>query len=173
MTTPSFRVPFERGSHLAPAVSVIYDPDYAGVVRNQPHGIITCLWPDGRVVWSQDRTNGGAPYFSGRIQPKRLSEFIASLDSKGLFAHKVWFSQGVDLPHHDMNIMKGQRRLVLVSSDDYVLKHTVPDRITQLSDAMPYVRQQLESLLPERRTPLPKFDYDLRRLDYDLRRLPK
>ena len=159
-----FRVPFERGSDSAPVVSVFYDLDYAGVGRKQPHAIITCIWADGHVVWSQDRTKGGAPYFTGRIEPKRLSEFIASLDSKGLFARKVWFSHGVDLPHHDINIFNEQRRLVLTSSSDYAPKDKFPDRITELSDAMPYVRQELERLLPERRTPLPKFDYDLRRL---------
>src|SRR6185436_14795307 len=112
-------VPFERGSKAPPAISVFYDLDYSGVGSKQPHAVIGCIWPDGRAVWSHDRTNGGPPYFTGRIEPKRLAEFIASLDAKGIFARKVWFRVGIDSPRHDINIFDGQRRVALSASGYY------------------------------------------------------
>src|SRR6266511_3971069 len=90
------RLPFERGSQTPPAVSVFYDLGYGGIGSKQPHAVIACIWPDGRAVWSRDRSRGGPPYFTGRIDPKRLTELIATLDSKGIFARKVWYSVGVD-----------------------------------------------------------------------------
>jgi hypothetical protein len=161
-----FRVPFERGSNSPPVVSVFYDLDYSGIGREQPETVITCIWADGRIVWSRDRTKGGAPYFTAHIAPKRLTKFLASLDAKCLFARKVSFMQAVDSPHHDINIIDGERRLVLVSSSDYVHASKTPNCITELSDAMPYVRQQLERLLPRQGVPMPNFNYDLRRVPH-------
>jgi hypothetical protein len=61
------QVPFERGFKAPPAISVLYDLSYSGIGSKQPHAVIGCIWPDGRAVWSDDRTNGGPPYFTGLI----------------------------------------------------------------------------------------------------------
>jgi hypothetical protein len=159
------RVPFERGSQTPPAVSVFLDLGYGGIGRKQPHAVIACIWPDGRAVWSRDRSRGGPPYFTARIDPKRLTEFIATLDSKGFFARKVWYSVGVDSEHHDINILDGQRR-VAFSATGYYNKNSnkPPELITEVPDAFAYLRQQLERLLPRQGEQLPAFDYELRRL---------
>src|SRR5690242_18765199 len=73
------RVPFERGSQTPPAISVFLDLGYGGIGRKQPHAVIACIWTDGRAVWSRDRSRGGPPYFTARIEPKRITEFIAAL----------------------------------------------------------------------------------------------
>jgi hypothetical protein len=126
----SFPIPFERGSKKAPAVSVCYDPDYPAPGSKRSHGVIACVWSDGRTVWSGNRTNGGPPYFTGRIERKRLREFMAALDVKGIFDRKVWFSVGFDSPHHDINIINGKRRLAMSSTLDYLRAGKTPDRIT-------------------------------------------
>lgn len=158
------RVPFERGSPIPPAVSVFYEVGYSGIGKKQTHGVIACIWPDGRAVWSHDRTKGGPPYFTSHIEPRRLIEFIASLDSKGIFDRKVWFGVGVDLPHHDINVFDGQRRVALSATGHYTKISKAPDRITKISDAIALFRQQLELLLPQKGQQLGTFDYELRLL---------
>ncbi len=160
------RVPFERGVMAPPAVSVFYDLDYNGIGSKHPQAVIGCIWPDGRAVWSRDRTKGGPPYFTGHVEPKRLAEFVAALDAKGIFAHKVWYLVGVDAPHHDINIIDGQRRVALSATGWYTAAKSskTPDHITEISDAVAFVRQQFERLLPRQGQKLSTFDYELRRI---------
>lgn len=158
------RVPFERGSPTPPAVSVFLDLDYGGIGRKQPHAVIACIWPDGRAVWSRDRSRGGPPYFTARIEPKRLTEFIAALDAKGIFARKVWYGVGVDSEHHDINILDGQRRVALSATGYYSKSSKTPEHITEVRDAFAFIRQQLERLLPRKGQQLPSFDYELQKL---------
>src|SRR5262249_15874534 len=48
--------------------------------------VILAIWPDGRVVWSEDRLRGGPPYFEGRVQPKRVNALLSQFEADGLFA---------------------------------------------------------------------------------------
>lgn len=50
--------------------------------------LILAVWNDGYVVWSEDRLRGGAPYHTGRTDPKRLDSLLSGLEQKGLFADK-------------------------------------------------------------------------------------
>lgn len=158
------RLPFERGSQTPPAVSVFHDEGYGGIGMKQPQTVIACIWPDGRAVWSGKRSKGGPPYFTARIEPKRLQEFIAALDSKGIFARKVWYSVGVDCPEHDINIIDGQRRVALADTGCYTKREKIPATITEVPDAFAFLRQQVERLLPRQGQQLRSFDYELRRL---------
>jgi hypothetical protein len=159
------RVPFERGSSIPPTVSVFFDRGYGGIGSKRPHEVIACVWSDGRAVWSRDRTEGGPPYYSGRVDSKRLTEFIAKLDSKGIFARKVWYGVGVDASSHGINIIEGQRRVALASTGDYYSKKSdVPEQITKISDAVGFFRRELERLLPRQGEQLREFSYELRTL---------
>ena len=126
--------------------------------------MIACIWPDGRAVWSRDRSKGGPPYFTGHIDPKQLTAFIAALDSKGIFARKVWYSVGVDASEHDINVLDGQRRVALAATGYYTKHSKTPERITEVADAFAFLRQQIERLLPRQGQQLRSFDYELRRL---------
>jgi hypothetical protein len=158
------RVPFERGSQTPPAVSVFFDRDYGGIgSKRPPHAVIACIWPDGRAVWSRDRTEGGPPYFTGRVDAAKLTEFISSLETKGIFARKVWYSVGVDASHHDINIIDGQRRVALETTGYYYSKKSnVPPQITEIADAVGFVRSKLERLRPRQGEQLREFNYELR-----------
>jgi len=48
--------------------------------------IILLAWPDGHIIWSGDRLKGGAPYFTGDIDPKKVATLLARFDKDGLFA---------------------------------------------------------------------------------------
>ncbi|MEP6672383.1 MAG: hypothetical protein ABJF10_24675 [Chthoniobacter sp.] len=160
----SMRLPFERGSAVPPAVSVFYDLDYSGVGNQLPQRVIACIWPDGRAVWSGNRSEGGPPYFTGYVDPKRLREFMAIFDARGLFQRKVWFSQAVDAPHHDIHIIDGQRHVALCASAGYSMDIQTPFLIHKVEHALACFRQQLEQLLPREGKPLSTFDYELHRL---------
>jgi len=159
------RVPFERGSATPPVISVFLDLDYGGIGRKQPHAVIACIWADGRAVWSRDRSRGGPPYFTGQIEPKRITEFIATLDSKGIFDRKVWYGVGVDSEHHDINILDGQRRVGFSGTGYYAKSSKLPERVTQVSEAFALFRQQLERILPRRGQQMNGFEYELRKIE--------
>ncbi|MEW6305162.1 MAG: hypothetical protein AB1705_16930 [Verrucomicrobiota bacterium] len=162
----SFEVPIERGSKSFPVISIYRDIGSWPIDDKQPQKVILCIWADGRAVWSQNRTNGGAPYVTAQIEPKRIAEVMRALDQKGLFERKVWFWHAIDSPFHEINILDGNRRVVLSASSMLYKsdQRKVPERITQVPDAIPFVRAQLESLLPPKGEPLLKFGYELKRV---------
>ena len=52
--------------------------------------MILAAWTDGRVIWSNDRLNGGPPFRQGRIDPKRVTAELARF-ADGFFAKKeIW-----------------------------------------------------------------------------------
>ena len=50
-----------------------------------PHRLIFAVWNDGRVVWSENLTNGGVPYHAGRVEPAKLHDALAKFNRDGLF----------------------------------------------------------------------------------------
>jgi hypothetical protein len=50
--------------------------------------LIFIAWPDGHVVFSGDRLNGGATYRAGKIEPKKIATLLAEFDNDGLLANK-------------------------------------------------------------------------------------
>ena len=159
------RVPFERGSNSAPSISVFLDLGMSGFGRKHPESVIACIWPDGRVLWSRDHNEGGPPYLSGRIDPKRLAAFIADLDSRGIFTRKLWFDLAVDASHHDVHIIDGSRRVAIRTSRDYYIKSgNLPERIADVSDASSAFRKGLEELLPRQGQRLSDVEFEFRPL---------
>jgi hypothetical protein len=77
--------PFADGSDEAPlaAVSAVgsWLPDTAATV-------LVAVWPSGRVVWSQDRREGGDPYFEGFISTNRVDVLIRRFEANGYLSDK-------------------------------------------------------------------------------------
>jgi hypothetical protein len=48
--------------------------------------IIFVAWPDGHLVWSFNQSEGGPPYRTGQIEPKRIADLFERFDSDGLFS---------------------------------------------------------------------------------------
>ena len=79
--------PETRPITQADSVLAVYTLHHGlGVVK--PAGLIFSAWPDGHVVWSDDRVNGGAPYKSGKIEPKKIAALLSRFEDDGLFANK-------------------------------------------------------------------------------------
>lgn len=72
----------------ADSVLAIYPEDWGRVSPTRVPAIILAIWPDGHVVWSKDRINGGAPYFTGHVDPEKVTTLLSGLEHDGLFADK-------------------------------------------------------------------------------------
>jgi hypothetical protein len=77
----------------APGIRPISDADAVLAMYVQDHGlgsrgdaaIIIAAWPDGLIVWSNDRLMGGPPYRAGHVDPKRITALLIRFDKDGLF----------------------------------------------------------------------------------------
>jgi hypothetical protein len=69
----------------ADSVVAVYWDDWGHFASKGPT-IILLAWPDGHIIWSGDRLKGGAPYFTGDIDPKKVATLLARFDKDGLFA---------------------------------------------------------------------------------------
>lgn len=49
------------------------------------HKLVMAIWADGHAVWSGDRINGGAPYYTADVDPKRYAITMKLLRSAGAF----------------------------------------------------------------------------------------
>ena len=87
-------VPTLRADEPKPAMRPISEAESVLAVYRENHGlfasgepaIILAAWPDGFIVWSGDRLKGGAPYRTGRVDPKRMTALLTRFDKGGLLA---------------------------------------------------------------------------------------
>src|SRR5262249_27490174 len=89
--------PARRPISAAESVLAVYVEDW-GFASSGQHPLLLAIWPDGTAVWSTDRLKGGAPYRTGKIEPKRVTEFLKRVETDGLFADKKtrWSHFGPD-----------------------------------------------------------------------------
>lgn len=50
-----------------------------------PQRLVFAAWPDGRVIWSEDQTQGGPPYRTATIHPARLEKALVTINRDGFF----------------------------------------------------------------------------------------
>ena len=68
----------------AESVLAIYASDWGLASSGRPK-LITSVWGDGSIVWSNDTVNGGPPYFTARIKPEIVSGVFEEIINKGAF----------------------------------------------------------------------------------------
>ncbi len=78
--TPTMRPISDSDSVLA-----VYREDW-GLASSGAPAIILAAWPDGYIIWSGDRLEGGPPYRAGHIDPEGVAALLARFDQDGLFA---------------------------------------------------------------------------------------
>ncbi|HEV7998347.1 MAG TPA: hypothetical protein VGP63_00615 [Planctomycetaceae bacterium] len=69
----------------AQSVIAVYYEDW-GLASARGPEIIFVAWPDGHLVWSDDRIRGGPPYHAAQLDPQRFAKLIARFENDGLFA---------------------------------------------------------------------------------------
>jgi hypothetical protein len=78
----------ERPISATAPVFALYTQDFGiGPAGRQREGLIFVAWDDGQVVWSENRTQGGAPYRTGQIEPARVRDALKAIESDGFFNH--------------------------------------------------------------------------------------
>ena len=94
--------------------------------------MILVAWPDGQVVWSRDRINGGAPYRVGHIDPKKVTNLFDQFEKTGLFTDEKLNQArfGPDSQFITLHIKAGKRQVKMRSwhelyevSDEAVVDH--------------------------------------------------
>ena len=68
----------------AETVVAIYTNDW-GLRSSSGPKLIVCLWGDGSIVWSDDKVNGGPPYFTAQVKPEVVSATFKKLLDIGVF----------------------------------------------------------------------------------------
>jgi hypothetical protein len=71
----------------ADGVVAIYVQDW-GRASDAMTKVVLVAWPDGYIVWSEDRIEGGAPYRAGRVSPVRVSVVLERIERDGAFGDK-------------------------------------------------------------------------------------
>src|SRR5579862_3984339 len=111
------KAPAPRKIDKAESVLAIYPEDRGLHSRQRVPAIILAVWPDGYIVWSEDRINGGAPYFAGSIDPEIVAALLSEFEHDGLFADRKLNSAkfGPDSHFTTMFIKSGKKQVVMQS----------------------------------------------------------
>jgi hypothetical protein len=112
----------------ADSVIAVYHKD-DGLASSGLPKIILAAWPDGQIVWSNDRIMGGAPYRAGRVDPKKITALLAKFEKDGLFDEKNLGSHyAPDSQYISVFVKSGKKQVkmeswheLLEASDDTVV----------------------------------------------------
>jgi len=123
----------------AESVLAVYREDLGFFSTGEP-AMILAAWPDGHIVWSKDRLKGGAPYFAGRADPKKVSGLLSRFEKEGLFADEKLNQAhfGPDSQFNTVLIKSGKKQVEMVSwhelmevSDNWVATHQGGSRLLE------------------------------------------
>lgn len=97
-------------------VLAIYPEDH-GMGERDPESLVVAIWTDGRVVWSKDRLNGGAPYLAGRIDAEDVRSLLSRFEQDGLFADETLGNArfGPDSAYTTLLVRSGKKQLQMKS----------------------------------------------------------
>lgn len=70
-------IPTEASSDGLPIISISNDLPKPLLMRSNT--VVLCVWPNGRIIWSQDLVLGGPPYFVGQIGGLEINRAITNL----------------------------------------------------------------------------------------------
>lgn len=102
-----------RGAEATPAIAVSVES--FGMARRGAAAwpiLLVAAWADGRIVWSRDQRDGGAPYLRGRIEPERVTGVLQQFEKRGVFSRanlkQAWF--GPDATYQAIWLQSGDRQ---------------------------------------------------------------
>jgi len=103
------------------SIMAIYREDWGLTSANEPVPLFIA-WPDGRLVWSENRVTGGAPYRTAQIDPEKIAALMKWFEKDGVFAnHKLKAAHfGPESQFTTILIKNGKRELKLQSWHELV-----------------------------------------------------
>jgi hypothetical protein len=100
----------------AESVLAVYRENLGEASDGTP-ALIFAAWPDGYVVWSKDRIQGGGPYQAGKVEFQKIAAILARFGTDGLFAddklNRAHF--GPDSPCITVLIKSGKKQVKMRS----------------------------------------------------------
>lgn len=101
-----------RGEDTPPAIAVTIESLGRRAVDDMSPVIIMAVWPEGKLVWSQDQTRGGPPFRTARIDPATTQAVLNRFEKEAVFKKEgfrhSWF--GPDSSYHSIWLNSGGKR---------------------------------------------------------------
>lgn len=69
----------------ADSIIAIYAEDWR-LYPTRWDSLVLAAWPDGHIVWSEDRIRGGAPYRAGQIGKKAVMSLLSRFEREAVFS---------------------------------------------------------------------------------------
>ncbi|AQT67833.1 hypothetical protein STSP2_00984 [Anaerohalosphaera lusitana] len=148
--------------------------------------IITCIWPDGTMVYSSNRIEGGSPYYKAALSQKEISSFLNKLETTDFWnadQRQSWYgfdsdrsiiviidqsktkylSSWHELEEQNQNLVVTDRGVEpLQGRSRKEVMSSCSDEYAQFIAKWKFVRYELEKLIPDEHTNLAenmKFEY--------------
>lgn len=78
--------------------------------------VLAAVWPDGSIIWSEDREDGSPPFLTAKIDPAKTAAFLAKLEKDGVFKKTDGlFHLGPDASYHRIELLSGKKHVALAS----------------------------------------------------------
>jgi hypothetical protein len=75
--------------------------------------IIMAVWPDGKIIWSENPTKGGPPFRVSRVEPAKTQALLEKFDKQSVFQKEKfrhsWF--GPDSTYHSIWLNTGAKHI--------------------------------------------------------------
>jgi hypothetical protein len=75
--------------------------------------IIMAVWPDGKIIWSEDPAKGGLPFRVSRIEPAKTQALLTKFEKQSVFQkdefRHSWF--GPDSTYHSIWLSTGAKHI--------------------------------------------------------------
>src|SRR5262245_18860206 len=131
----------------ADAVLAVY---YENVTRYWlDAGLIFAAWPDGHLIWTPDRLEGGPPYYAATIDPQTVTATLTRFEEEGLFAYPDLSrcSLGPHSYYQVIFLQSGENRLKMASDHEIGQGPAEEDRFRALVELKD--RPRVEALAAE------------------------
>jgi hypothetical protein len=101
------------GDDVPPAIAVtIEGGDLRADWQSYPR-IMMAVWPDGKIIWSQDQTKGGPPFRVSRIEPAKTQALLTKFEKQSVFQkdkfRHSWL--GLDSTYHSIWLSSGAKHI--------------------------------------------------------------
>jgi hypothetical protein len=90
--------------------------------------VIVAVWPDGRIIWSEDPKGGGPPFREAKIEVAKIEDVFSKFEKRSVFEgsfRRSWFGPGAT--YHSIFLDDGRRRARVESWHE--LFETNPDLV--------------------------------------------
>jgi hypothetical protein len=99
---------------VTPAIAVTIDGGGGKRADGQSYPrIIMAVWPDGKIIWSEDPTKGGPPFRVSRTEPAKIRELLTRFEKQSVFNkdefRHSWF--GPDSSYHSIWLSTGAKHI--------------------------------------------------------------